>query len=520
MFKTRTTKYLLIPITVLGLLSFLAPAYAFDYVIETTPNHSVYTMQSVPKPAKGSSIIDPNFHTTITRVTNVATDNSQHSYDFALGTYPMQSYSNMDDTFFVSHVHSPQDWVVYYGPASATPYQFLRTIPKMSVTNGQCGGANPNAPLWSQTDPNVLYFLENGYDQYRVNGSKLYSYNVVTNVITTLHDFTNDFPAYFTGANAICGGGIPSCNCTYHGYYVYWGEYSSQMSIRWLPLTIFKDDDQGGTAFTRAVIYDMATNSVYSSSTDATKLAIGSNKSDCTVSYGENYFVFRAARTNPDQPVCKLFDKDFNVIYSFNCNDGHRDMGRDVLGNPVWVGAGLAPSELSWLDLTDGTRYDTGTSVSNTALCCDQWGSCEAIHASAHNFSKPGWALISVESDVRDTGADWCKKQVFLVEMDKTKAARKIPYGGSTQNLSPSQYMRFWRLAHHHTYNPNNEFYNYAAFADISATGNYVYFKGAWENAGGEPIEVYQISLPSTWYQDLMGGDTTPPAAPQGLTVQ
>lgn len=68
---------------------------------------------------------------------------------------------------------------------------------------------------------------------------------------------------------------------------------------------------------------------------------------------------------------------------------------------------------------------------------------------------------------------------------------------------SPPEGNRIWRIAHHHGYNTTD--YDNAPMGTISLDGNYIYYKTRWENSGNS-IEVYQISLPSTWWTDLGGG--------------
>jgi PKD repeat protein len=69
---------------------------------------------------------------------------------------------------------------------------------------------------------------------------------------------------------------------------------------------------------------------------------------------------------------------------------------------------------------------------------------------------------------------------------------------------------RVWRLAHTHTVRKD---YADAPFAKINKKGTKVWFGSAWGKAWsdvGSQYDVYQINLPSNWYQDLKTGSFPP----------
>ena len=78
---------------------------------------------------------------------------------------------------------------------------------------------------------------------------------------------------------------------------------------------------------------------------------------------------------------------------------------------------------------------------------------------------------------------------------------------------------RVWRLAKTHTNMKDG--YKDAPFAKINKKGTKVWFGSGWGQSvldSGAQYDVYQINLPPTWYQDLMGNkpeDATSPAPPR-----
>ena len=112
-------------------------------------------------------------------------------------------------------------------------------------------------------------------------------------------------------------------------------------------------------------------------------------------------------------------------------------------------------------------------------------------HFSGRCFDKPGWGIVSTyhangkSEDNPGLENTWGDYEVFMVEL--------------TDRSDPKP--RVWRLAKTHTLFKS---YADAPFAKINKKGTKVWFGSGWGKSSIDgPYDVYQINLPSTWYQDL-----------------
>jgi hypothetical protein len=218
-----------------------------------------------------------------------------------------------------------------------------------------------------------------------------------------------------------------------------------------------------------------------------------------------------------------VMDTTSNLNLKYIFHSGHYDWARDVDGNDVVVGtveaSGHGVDRLSWMDLSDGTVYYTQIPL-------------VGMHCSGHFYGKPGWAIYNTYG----TQGAALTEQVFAMELDKRKAWARITWNSSTMSPNIIEYtwsgktgsnVRVWRIANHHIYTNTScsgtcDYYTCGqAHGSISMSGRYYYYSGWWEACNQSPMEVYQITLPPTWYEDLNNytPDTTPPAAPTGVTV-
>jgi hypothetical protein len=206
----------------------------------------------------------------------------------------------------------------------------------------------------------------------------------------------------------------------------------------------------------------------------------------------------------------------------------HFTTGLDSDGEEVMVGI----SSYDWWvmeTLDDGVVYGLypNTPEANTYT---------STHSSSSRWTHYGWDFLEAYGTTGYALTD----SIFALEMNKSKSPWKILLngtvnaGGQTGSFStsnrvriqpaasdPTQMNRIWRIATRHS----NDQINQQSRANITMSGNYIYYTCTWEASGGTAAalqpDVYQITLPPTWYQDLSSAiiDTTPPAAPTGVTV-
>jgi hypothetical protein len=435
----------------------------FDYVLGT----DVYEKPILSKPDKGETITDSNFHTSITRISDKAIDGYTDSA--ITPQYPMIDLKNADGSYLLLRGQGA-NWYLYDG----TTFEMVR---ELSFLQGESG------PYWDNNDPDILYFHWGHYAQFRIYGPQFLKYSVSTDTITLVHDFTNDFPEFFTGDNAVpCGSGCyghyifkedynePSWNCSYWAFWIkeLRAEYGGMPQIR------------------AGFVYDKQTDSIIGIRypPDITS----ANKGDFTVSPYGNYVVAR--RESNDGTCINVWDMTLSNIVSSTCNGGHSDWAIDVDGNEVKVWQDTQYDNYGMYDVKTGVRY-------GLLFACGGSPYCPGIHLSANNYQTPGWAAISTYAP----NGMWSDSQLFMIELDRNKAIWKLEPGQSREMLSPSEDARVWRLAHSHSV---GSAYWAQPHATIDHDGKYIYWGSNWDS-DGDTIETYMIELPETWYQDLSG---------------
>ena len=191
-------------------------------------------------------------------------------------------------------------------------------------------------------------------------------------------------------------------------------------------------------------------------------------------------------------PPNNIYPRDLSSKKTFTQFSGsHVAIGIDSSGREVLVGVGTRYDGSkymgSWTLMVD---IETGEQFWLTPWCVGQW------HVDASDLEKPGWAVFSVYTPEYPTvESSWGDHEVFMVEL--------------TRRTNPPASL--WRLAHTHTV---KKAYSDDPFGKINRKGTKVWFGTGWGisiNDAGSQYDAYQIDLPSTWYQDLMGN--MPPTA-------
>ena len=481
-----------------GIVLLSTTLHAFNYLLGT----AYYKQPSIPKPAKGVPFVDPVFGTTITRVSDVS--DGIGYIDRIYNPYSTVTVANCDDTYIFAKTSSPSgDYIIYQGPNNSSPYTYVQIIKPISVCSSPVGEDVDQTPHWDKSNPDKLYILKGKYTQITIDGPKLYSYSVSTGKLALIHNFTNEpgINKFFTGANSVpVAGG--------YGHYIDWQEYNDhEKNQRYWAFAIYNYNNNGAQ-LNAALIYDMQTNSVVSWTEDPNKICINTNKGLCEMSPGGQYLIANSI----DLSHVNIMDRSFNVIWRNVLVAGHCDTGIDAEGRDILWGESFDGGDwITMFDLADGTLYGIAPRVCNTTPGAYQ---CATVHYSGHNFSKPGWGLVSVDDSV----GVWGDRQLFMLELDRRKAYWRIPWMGSKQNINPSSANRIWRLCQTHS---SGTTYAEQSQATISSSGLYVYYHARWEVSSSN-IDVYQVTLPPTWYQDLKGNiqpDITPPAKPTGLKI-
>jgi hypothetical protein len=233
---------------------------------------------SMIPPVVGSSFVDPDFGTTIKRVSaaRAMTDHASGGpLVWVIPEYSTPSLFNSDNSRFV--LQHDGYFGVYDGSGT-----YLNDATYEMTANTQ--------PRWSRANNNILYYQL---------GNQLKSYNVATGAVATVHAFTE--------YGAISGNG--------------------ESDISW-------DGDHFVLAGDNAQIF------VYTLSTGQKSpvLNTGGNSFDSMYIAADNKVTvtWNAVGTGRFHGI-ELFDPNMNFLRQLTQSGGHMDMSRDVNGDPVLV---------------------------------------------------------------------------------------------------------------------------------------------------------------------------------------
>ena len=146
---------------------------------------SLVNYSPLAKPAKGQTVIDPDFGVQITRVTDGMAD---WGAGVSIPAYPTAQAWNADETRFILYVTDARKAGAQTGYAmfDGKTYRFIKWLPINPPDIEQF--------YWSKTDPTRLVYIDN-----RVSSGttimKMMAINVETGVQTVLHDFMPDIKA-------------------------------------------------------------------------------------------------------------------------------------------------------------------------------------------------------------------------------------------------------------------------------------------------------------------------------------
>lgn len=486
---TRNSFYPLLLVTLICITICSNFSYAFDYILGTNK----YPKPIIPKPSKGQTISDPNFHTSITRITDKTIDGY---IDAGItNQYSQINPKNADGSYLILR-GTGAFWYLY----DLKTLQLIRQPNGFKQLFGIAGygssGQDEYSPYWDASDPNILYHQDGVYSQYG-NGPKFYKYDVRTKKDTLVHDFAPDFPQ-FAWAKQAYG--------KWTGPYIFKEDYNEpDKNTRYWPFWI-KEHLGGGTHYIRAAfIYDRVLDKVIG--TLYPPDVVSSNKGLFTVSASGKYVLVATKEGIAVYDVTLTKKKPFKLYAG-----GHADLGVDSKGNDVLVFQDTQRDYFAMYDIETGVRFAIlkacGTGAPGKSYC-------PGMHMSGNNYKKPGWALISTYA----SNGQWSDDQLFMLELNPDKGVWKIDPRHPNAVIPLSQSPRVWRLAHTHSVGPS---YWAQAFATIDQDGQYVYWGSNW-NDTNTPLETYMLSLPSSWYSDLASnsprGDITPPRSTTGLKI-
>ncbi|MBU6440257.1 MAG: hypothetical protein KGS28_08495 [Betaproteobacteria bacterium] len=169
---------------------------------------------AMTKPTLLQKVRDPDFGTTMIRITDIAngpTNNGGAAANVAMPAYPSTQAWNCNETRLILYVTTTpfnsgdtQGWAMFDGKT----YGFIQFLP-----------INPSDIeqfWWSRTDPDILYYIDN-FSLSGTTYAQLTSYNVSSGVHTVVHDFMPYLRSQGWPTTGPVRAGYPFANGGYYG---------------------------------------------------------------------------------------------------------------------------------------------------------------------------------------------------------------------------------------------------------------------------------------------------------------
>ena len=343
-----------------------AAAYITNKNVYVPPNYNTF----VP-PAAGGSYVDPVFGTAITRISDAAHTtraDTGGSLPWIEAEYSTKSPFNEDNSKILLLEFSY--FALYDGVT-------LKRIKPLCCVSGAIVAAS-SEPLWSRTDPNILYFHPAGTNLLK-------TYNVATDAVTTIHTFSE--------YTSISAGG--ESEMSYDGNHI-----------------VLAGEVQGNTNYTQVFVYTINTDSkgpVY----DTT----GHNWDALYISPDNNVLIAWKTNGTARYQGEELYDINMNFLRQAANNDGHKHMTRDVDGSEVLVQTnsadptpipncqnGFVKIKLANAQQTCLLQLDWSLSVHVTSADQDGWVFAETYNSSAS--SSPWYAYTNELLQIKLDGTE------------------------------------------------------------------------------------------------------------------
>ena len=346
-----------------------------DSLLRTLPNLTV--------PARGGNYTDPTFGCKITRLSNATVEGS---------SYVMHAYSS------VNPFNSDNTMVLLEKSGGILHVRDLlgNTVKDNLHNFGILPSSNP---VWSRTDPNVIYF-------HPVSSNQVKKYNLSTNAVTTEYTFSSYAQISFgNGEGDISWDGnyLPILADGRYGFI-----YNINAKTVVGPKDLLGPTSTGGSGGEAPDVVDLTT---------------------------KNKFVYLWAGSGSG---VSFFDNQLNFIRRALNYSGHSDRAEDLDGSEILVITNSA-------DASPIADCQNGIVKSNLALgtqtCLQQLDWSLAVHISCNNGNQ-GWCIVSTY-DPSHAGA-WkaYTDEILLVNLNSSQTIRL-----AHTRSSNSAYERFPRAA-------------------------------------------------------------------------
>lgn len=372
------------------------------------------------RPAKAEPFVDATFHTRITRVSDQQVDG--YGDVMMRPFYAKHDHENADGSLVL--LHDGGRWHLY----EVGTWTYLRRLPD------QIWGWTE--PRWDAQDPRIFYFVdEMTFNRYEVGSSE------AEDVVTTLRDFSSDFPS----ASQI------------------WNEHegdSDQHSRYWA----FKVVDAVSTGM-KIICYDREQDAIVGERDHPT------DPNWVAMSPSGEYVVLGVS---PFEAWDRTLTSSVTMVAGAS---GHADLAIAADGRDAICYHNHSHDWYSFSYLNTGEEH--------RVFQIEQW-THSGEHFSGNSYATPGWCAVSTYASSSQSGAGWqpsywLDNAVFLMELTAD---------------SP----RMWRLSHARTANTD---YWTDPMGTINRCGTRFYWGANWSDPQGA-IDTYVVDLPPGWWNTLM----------------
>lgn len=351
------------------------PIVPFEFVMGTDN----YPAPNTAVPEKGKLHQDPDFLTTIARVTQKSDGYAGPGIE---NEYARCDPENSDGTRLILRANSAECYL--YDPAS---WAFIKQITAFS----DC--IQEPEPRWDQTNSKVFYYLCN---------TELRSYNIDSDASTTIHDFKHEFPNAADISTKVEG--------------------DASMDRRFWCFMV----EDSLFNLLGVIVYDRTADSVVGCKTSGFPDAINWVSMDMT---GKHALIgFESIN------YVQAFDQSMAAATNLPAgSNAHADLALGADGHDLFVYQNTATDFISYYDLNSGTETQL------LPIPFDVNGDI-GLHFSGNCSGTPGWVLVSTYGSSNPPPGQphsWMDCQLFMLELKANPRVWRIAH---TQSYTSRDY--------------------------------------------------------------------------------
>ena len=328
-------------------------------------------------PEKGGSYIDPDYNSTIIRITDKSTDG--YSGPGIENEYARSDPENSDGSYLILRGNDGE-WYLYRN----SDHELTKHLTDI------VGGGQEVEPRWDASNPDIFYYLY---------GTELRSYNINTDNFTTVHDFADDVQdaVYITTQTE--------------------GDASLDRN-HWCFMV--QDDEM---ALLSVLVYNRGSDQVTGQNTAAFPdginwVSMDMNGNHCVIGYEDS------DTDGDDQtPPLEVFSRTKTKIQTLpEGSTGHMDLAIDADGNDVMV---YQNNATDWIAMAD---LETGIETNLVQILFNINGDI-GIHVSGNCAETPGWVLVSTygsKNPPEGQEHSWMDNLLFMLELKEDPIIEEI----------------------------------------------------------------------------------------------